>query len=261
MGQNLTGRCALVTGGARGIGRGIALALARAGADVAVVDWQPEAADTDVIAEIESLGQRAVLFKADVSDRAAVETTLAQTTERLGAIDIAVANAAFSIREPVESAAWEDVKRTIEVTQFGVFHTCQLAAQQMIRQHASGRSGGKIIITGSIHEEIAVPESAAYNMAKTAVNHLARTMASELARHRINVNVINPGWIDTPGERKYATEEELQEIAKDLPWGRMGTPDDIGKAAAFLASDDADYITGASLRIDGGLTLAWRSHK
>jgi glucose 1-dehydrogenase len=92
-------------------------------------------------------------------------------------------------------------------------------------------------------------------MAKAAINHLTRTLANELTPYHINVNVINPGWIDTPGERAFATEEEIQEGAKRLPWQRLGTAEDIAKAVAFLASDDADYITGAMLRVDGGLVL------
>jgi glucose 1-dehydrogenase len=92
-------------------------------------------------------------------------------------------------------------------------------------------------------------------MAKAAVNHLGRTLAAELAEYHINVNIINPGWIDTPGERKFATEEEIKAGAKRLPWGRLGTPRDIGRAAVFLASDDADYITGTALRVDGGFIL------
>ncbi|RME55968.1 MAG: SDR family oxidoreductase, partial [Caldilineae bacterium] len=92
--------------------------------------------------------------------------------------------------------------------------------------------------------------------AKAAVNHFARNLAAELAPHRINVNVINPGWIDTPGERRYASEEDIAAGARRIPWGRLGTPEDIGKAAAFLLSDDADYITGAALTVDGGYMVA-----
>jgi glucose 1-dehydrogenase len=97
--------------------------------------------------------------------------------------------------------------------------------------------------------------SAAYNMAKAAINHLGRTMAIELAPYRINVNMVNPGWIDTPGERKFSSEEQLRKAGERIPWGRLGTPEDIGKVVAFLASDEADYITGATLRVDGGFLL------
>src|SRR4029078_8200526 len=102
------------------------------------------------------------------------------------------------------------------------------------------------------------PNSAAYNMAKAAVNHLGRTLAAELAAHRINVNVVNPGYIDTPGERKFATEEQSAQAARNLRWGRLGAPRDIGRAVAFLASEDADYITGTALVVAGGSKLAMR---
>ena len=107
-------------------------------------------------------------------------------------------------------------------------------------------------------EEIAVPASAAYNMAKAAINHLCRTMAAELAGQHVNVNVINPGWIDTPGERVFASEAELRAGGARIPWGRLGTPADIAAAVAFLCSDEADYVTGAMLRVDGGFKLGLR---
>ncbi len=178
-----------------------------------------------------------------------------QAIERFGRVDIVVANAAYSERETVVDAKWENVLRTIEVSQFGVFHTCQFAAQHMVEQELTGRSRGKIIIISSILAEVAPPANGAYNMAKAAVNHLGSTMAAELAAERINVNMINPGWIDTPGERKYTSDEEMAAGARRIPWKRLGTPEDIGKAVAYLASDDADYVTGATLRIDGGFLL------
>jgi glucose 1-dehydrogenase len=176
---------------------------------------------------------------------------VAAAVHALGRVDIVVANAAISIRAPVIEAQWEHVRRTIEVAQFGVYHTCQAAARQMVAQ----AHGGKIIIIGSVLCELPMPTSAPYNMAKAAINHLARTMAIELAAQRINVNVINPGFIDTPGERAFASEQQIAEASAALPWGRAGTPRDIGRAAAFLASDDADYITGAALTVDGGFKL------
>jgi glucose 1-dehydrogenase len=248
----LAGKVALVTGGARGIGKGIARCLAAAGADVVINDLPESVEAAATVGEIEAMGRRALFWPANVADRAAVAAMITGTVEAFGRLDIAAANAAISIREPVLEAKWENVQRTIEVAQFGVFHTCQLAAQQMARQPLNGPSRGKIIITCSVHEEIAFAQSAAYNMAKAAVAHLGRTMAGELAKERINVNIINPGWIDTPGERKYFSEAEIAEAGKTIPWGRIGTPEDIGKAAAFLASDDAEYITGAVLRVDGG---------
>jgi len=250
-----TGKVALVTGAARGIGRGVALALAADGANVVVNDVAHKDEATAVAAEIEAMGQQALVWLADVSERTAVAGLIAATVSYFGQLDIAVANAAVSVRQLVVEAEWADVLRTIEVSQFGVFHTCQMAARQMAQQALNGRSRGKIIIIGSVHQELAVPRSAAYNMSKAAVNHLARTMAAELAGQRINVNVVNPGWIETPGELAYYTPEAIAEAGKRIPWGRIGQPEDIAQAVAFLASDAADYVTGAALRVDGGYVL------
>ncbi len=259
MAGRLAGRAALITGAARGIGRGIALCLAEEGADILIVDLpgadgaaNSEALETARL--VAELGQRAVIHYADVTEPAQVAAAVAAAVEAFGKLDIAVANAAFSIRELVVEAAWEHVERTIAVTQFGVFHTCQAAARQLVAQ---GR-GGKIVIIGSIMAEMALPGSSAYEMAKAAVIQLGRALASELAPYRVNVNVVNPGYIDTPGERRFATEEQIAGAGKLIPWGRIGTPRDIGRAVAFLASDDADYITGSTLRVDGGYMVGLR---
>jgi glucose 1-dehydrogenase len=257
--QHIKGRVALVTGAARGIGRGIVEALASAGANV-VVNYLDDANEAQGVADIVAThGGQAMIYQADVSDRAAVARMFAAAVERFGRIDIAVANAAFSIREPVLEAKWENVLRTLEVCQFGAFHTCQFAAQQMVKQGpGANHNGGKIIIISSIHEEVGFPGAAAYNMAKAAVSHLARTMAAELTPYHINVNIINPGWINTPGELKFSTAEELRKGGELVPWGRLGTIQDIGQAALYLASDAADYITGTTLRVDGGYKVGLR---
>jgi glucose 1-dehydrogenase len=261
--QRFAGKVALITGAARGIGQGIALCLAEEGADIIVNDLPPlpgtDIADAGETAKaVEALGRRAFVAYADVSDRDQVAAMFTAGVEQFGHIDVVVANAALTIRELVVKAHWENVLRTIEVTQFGVFHTCQVAARQMIAQHAAGRPGGKIIIIGSVLAEVPFMTSAPYNMAKAAVNQLGRTLAAELADYHINVNIINPGWIDTPGEHKLATEEQIKAGAQRIPWQRLGLPRDIGRAVAFLASDDADYITGVALQIDGGYRLGLR---
>jgi glucose 1-dehydrogenase len=252
------GKVALITGASRGIGRGIAEALATEGADIVINHLDDGENARSTADALGSLGRQSLIHEADVADRAAVIEMFRTAVDHFGHIDIAVANAAFSIREPVLHADWENVRDVIEVAQFGVFHTCQLAAQQMVAQVESGRPGGKILIIGSILGEVPFPSSAAYNMAKAAIEHFARTLAAELLPYRINVNVINPGWIDTPGERRYTSDAEIAAAAKTLPWKRLGTPADIGKAAAFLLSDDADYITGTTLRVDGGYMVALR---
>ena len=253
--KKLQGKTALITGSSQGIGRGIALNLAEEGAKV-VINYRSNQEEAEAAAEaVRSLGQEALVCRADIGQRDHVQDMFHHVEETWGRIDIVVANAAYSVRSPVVDADWEDVQRTIEVSQFGTFHTCQLAAQHMVEQPLTGESRGKIIIISSILAELPPPENAAYNMAKAAVNALGETLAAELAGKRINVNIVNPGLIDTPGERRYATEEELQETGARIPWGRIGRVEDIGRSVAYLASDEADYVTGATLRVDGGFLL------
>ncbi len=253
-------KVALITGAARGIGRGIALHLAAEGANVVINDF----ANMDLAAatadEIRAMGREAITWQTDVADREAVAAMMAGVVEQFGRLDVAVANAAISIREATVDADWANVRRTIEVVQFGAYHLCQMAARQMIQQPLRGTSRGKIVLIASIMGEMSIPTSAPYAMAKAANMSFGRTLAAELTDARINVNVVNPGWIDTPGERAYASDEAIAAAEPRMPWGRLGQPEDIAKAVAFLASDDADYITGATLRVDGGymahLTLA-----
>src|SRR5258706_5368795 len=165
--QRFAGKVALITGAARGIGRGVALCLAEEGEDITVNDLPPSAGlgARATAGEVEALGRRALAYDADISDRGQVAALFAAGAAHFGHIDVVVANAAFSIRELVIEAHWEHVLRTLEVTQFGAYHTCQAAAQQMVRQGG----GGKIVIIGSILGEIPFPNSAAYNMAKAAI--------------------------------------------------------------------------------------------
>jgi glucose 1-dehydrogenase len=127
---------------------------------------------------------------------------------------------------------------------------------QLVARHMVARGGGgKIMFVSSVHAKIPFARSVAYNAAKIGLTHMARTIAAELLPHRINVNVIEPGWIDTPGEHATFGADALAAATPTLPWGRLGTPEDIGRAAAFLCSADADYITGTELVVDGGLCL------
>lgn len=251
--RRFEGQLVLVTGAARGIGRGIALRFASEGAHVIINEKYHLGEAEALVGQIRGGGCKARVWAVDVSDRAAISAMFEQTVAEFGRVDVVVANAGVSIRESMVEAKWDNVMTTLGVTQLGVFHTCQFAAQHMIKQPVLyGRARGKIIIIGSVLAEVPFPKSSAYNMAKAAVNHLGQTLANELAPYHINVNIINPGWINTPGERQHATEEEIAHGASRLPWGRLGEPDDIANAAAFLASDEADYITGAALRVDGG---------
>jgi glucose 1-dehydrogenase len=140
---------------------------------------------------------------------------------------------------------------------WGAFYGVRAAALQLVKQ----KTGGSIVVISSPHAVLAIPTAMAYNMAKAAIDHMARTAAIELAPHRIRVNIVHPGWIDTPGERKFFTEEQIEQGAKELPWQRMGRPDEIGKGVAYILSDDADYMTGSTVTIDGGVSLPWWSNR
>jgi len=248
---DLNGKVALITGSSRGIGRGCALEMARAGADIAV-NYRTHPDEAEAVAEeIRSMGRQALVVGADVADRSAVENLVNTTIDEFGHLDIVVCNAAYSKREPFLEMSIEGMQRTLDVTLWGVFHVAQASARQMVEQ---GR-GGCLLFISSVHAFIPVPTSLAYNAAKAGLNHMGATIANELTPHHIRVNTIEPGWIDTPGERNYATEEEIQEGGQKLPWGRMGSIEDIGRAATFLCSDAADYITGSVLRVDGGIWL------
>jgi glucose 1-dehydrogenase len=228
---------------------------------VAVVDVQHADEAQAVVAAIERLERRASFWPADAGDRAAMQRVVAETVERFGRLDAAVANAGVSVREPFLEVTPEGLERTLRPTMFGVLWTCPAAARQMVSQQPlPGReSRGKLVVIASIHAEHPFPRSSSYNMAKAGIVHLMRTAAVELAQHKINVNVINPGWIDTPGERQHATEEELAEAAKQLPWRRLGRPEEIGRVAAFLAGPDSDFMTGSVVRVDAGEMVSLKS--
>lgn len=248
---DLNGKVALITGSSRGIGRGCAEEMARAGANV-TVNYHSHREDGEEVAEsVRSLGGEAIVVQADVSDREAVDAMVEATVERFGRLDVVVCNAYYSRREPFLEMSAEGMQRTLDVSLLGAFHAAQAGARQMVSQG----SGGSILFISSVHAFIPVRTSLSYNAAKAGMNHMSATMARELTEHRIRVNVIEPGWTDTPGERQFATDEEIREGGKRLPWGRLGTIEDLGRAATFLCSDAADYITGAVLRVDGGFWL------
>jgi glucose 1-dehydrogenase len=249
--MKLLGKTALVTGAARGIGRGCALELAKAGASVAVNDLERSPQAEAVVAEIEALGRKSVLVEGDVFERASCESVVARAKSALAHIDILVSNPAFNRRAGFLEFEPETFADVIKGTLIGGFHMSQLVARHMVERGG----GGKIVFISSCHVHIPYARSVAYNSGKAGLNHMALTIAGELYPHRINVNVIEPGWIDTPGEHEAFGDEALAQAGVKLPWGRLGTPEDIGKAAVFLASDDADYITGATLRVDGGILL------
>ncbi len=248
---DLSGKVALVTGSSRGIGRACAVELGRSGADV-VVNYHSHAEGAEqAAAEIRAFGRRAVVVAADVSTRDGCQEVVDAATGELGRLDITVINAYRSIRKPTVAMTPEEVAVTWDSILWQAFHLGQLSARVMQQQG----QGGRLIFMSSVHALMAYPTSMAYNTAKAGMNHMARTMAIELAADQILCNAVEPGWIDTDGERRYYTEEQLAEMGRDLPLGRLGKPEDIAHMVVFLASDQAAYITGSVLRVDGGFVL------
>jgi glucose 1-dehydrogenase len=242
-----TGNVALVTGAGRGIGKGCALELARNGADLIIND-RPESPDlSQTTAEIRALGRTCTPLEADVFSRSGCEQLVASALQTAGRLDILVSNPACNKRSDFLDYDPTDFERIIQGVLVSGFHISQLVARHMVEKGTRG----KILFISSVHAPVPYARNVAYNAGKAGLNHLCRTIAVELARHHINVNAIEPGWIDTPGERSVFGAEVIQSEGAKLPWGRIGTIEDVGRAASFLCSDEADYITGAILRVDG----------
>ncbi len=254
---NLKGRVAVVTGASLGIGRAAAISLGRAGAAVVVNYRSHREQAEDVVAQIEKTGGRALAVQGDVADQASVDNLVAEAVKNFGRLDIAVSNAAYSDRERFFEADMEGFKRTVDVTMWGAFYLMRAATQQMIKQG----EGGSIVLVSSPHAFIPAPRAMAYNMSKAAIEHAAKTAAIEVAEYRIRINVIQPGWTDTPGERKFASEDTLQTAGAKIPLGRLGTPEEMGEAILFLCDPRNEYMTGAALLIDGGISLPWWANR
>ena len=245
----------VVTGASLGIGRATAEAFAREGAKV-VVNYRshPDQAN-EVVQTIESAGGKAIAHQADVADYEAVQGLIQRAVNEFGRLDIAVSNAAFSEREPMLDANIDKFRRTIDVTMWGAYYLTRCAGQQMREQG----EGGSICIVGSPHSFLAIPGALPYNMAKAAIEHMAKTAALELAKYKIRVNTIEPGWTDTPGERKFFSEETLRQAGRSIPMGRLGTPEEMAECILFLCDARHEYVTGSTLIVDGGISLPWWS--
>ena len=256
--QSLVGQVALVTGANSGIGQAVAIALARAGSDV-VVNYvtAPDAADA-VVREIEGLGRKAVAIRADVSREDEVEGMFAAAVEAFGTLHIVVCNAGLQRDAPFEQMTLEHWNTVIGVNLTGQFLCARSAVREFMRRGQSPVSTalGKIICMSSVHQQIMWAGHVNYAASKGGVKLLMETMAQELAPKRIRVNSIAPGAIRTPiNTGAWNTPAAYDELMKLVPYGRIGEPSDIAQAAVWLASDAADYITGTTLFVDGGMTL------
>jgi glucose 1-dehydrogenase len=211
-------RVVVITGASLGIGRATALAFGRAGAKVVVNYRSHKDQAEEVVGLIHEEGSQAIAIQADVADQASIEQLISKTVNEFGRLDSAVSNAAYSDRELFYQADMAGFRRTVDVTMWGAFYLMRAATQQMIKQGG----GGAICLVSSPHAFIPAPRAMAYNMSKAAIEHMARTAAIEVAEFKIRINLIQPGWTDTPGELKFATRETLDTAGAKIPLGRLG---------------------------------------
>lgn len=250
----LTNAVAVVTGGASGIGHGIATEFAREGAAVAILDLNRTGAD-GVAKEINDSGGRAVAVTADVTDQSQVERAIRSVADQLGDTNVLVNCAGlnqFASVEALPDGLWEKI---LAINLDGPWHVSKAVMPAMIR-----RRSGRIVNIGSAAGVRAIPKAVPYSSAKHGLVGLTRALALDLAPYGINVNCICPSTIETPLVKKAVNSVFLREMLKTIPLGRFGTPRDIARAAVFLCSSDADWITGVVLPVDGGLTAGIRAH-
>ena len=250
---------ALVTGASSGIGKAVAIALAEAGAHVAVNYFEAEKPANDVVKTIKRLGRRAMPVPADVSREDEVRGMFRRVIENFGAIDILVNNAGVQVDAPIDEMTVQQWSRVIDTNLTGQFLCCREAIKEFKRRGVVNNvssSAGKIIFISSVHEIIPWAGHANYAASKGGVMLLMKSIAQEVAAFKIRVNSICPGAIRTPlNDSAWATPEAYSALMKLVPYKRIGEPEEVGAVAAFLASDLADYITGTSIYIDGGMML------
>ncbi|MGM0851582.1 MAG: 3-oxoacyl-[acyl-carrier-protein] reductase [Bacillota bacterium] len=247
--MNLEGKVALVTGASRGIGREIALELARKGCNVAVNYSGSEAKANEVVDEIKGLGREAIAVQCNVSDSDAVQAMVKETIGEFGSVDILVNNAGITkdnLLMRMKEAEWDDV---ININLKGVFLCTKAVTRQMMKQRS-----GRIINISSIVGVSGNPGQANYVAAKSGVIGLTKTTAKELAPRGITVNAIAPGFISTDMTDQLP-EDVRNEMLKQIPLSRFGDPQDIAKVVTFVASESASYMTGQTLHIDGGMVM------
>ncbi|MGH7858330.1 MAG: SDR family NAD(P)-dependent oxidoreductase [Candidatus Binatia bacterium] len=246
--RGLRDRIALVTGAGRGIGRAIALRLAEEGARVAVTDFDEESAGRTA----GEIGERAIGLRVDVTDSATIRTAVEEVARRVGPIDALVNNAGWDKAEPFVKSSEATWDRVIAINLRGPIACCRAVLDGMIEQRH-----GRIVSISSDAGRVGSTGEAVYSAAKAGIIGFSKTLAREVARYGINVNVVCPGPTDTQLFRDFAAEfPKLPEaLRKTIPFGRLGEPEEIAAAVAFLSSDDAAYVTGQTLSVSGGLTM------
>jgi dehydrogenase/reductase SDR family protein 4 len=249
VGFSLAGKAAIVTGGRRGIGRAIALALAEAGADVALGDRVVEDGELEAVAaEIKKMGRRSIAIRADITKKADVDSLVQKTLAELGAVDILVNNAAMNIRAPLLELNEEGWDKVIDTDLKGYYLCSQAVAKVMVKQKQ-----GNIINIASTAAMYTAPEMGAYCIAKAGVVMLTRILAVELAQYNIRVNAVAPSMVKTKfSQPLWADPKTLKEIEAGIPLGRLAEPSDIVGPVLFLVSEASAYITGHTIVVDGG---------
>jgi len=245
----LSGKVALVTGASRGIGRAIALELAKHGANVVVNYAGSKNKAEEVVAEIKALGREAYAVQADVADSEAVQAMVKEAIDRFGSLDILVNNAGITRDNLMMRMKEEDFDAVINTNLKGVFNCSKAVMRQMMKQRS-----GRIINLTSVVAVLGNAGQANYVAAKAGVIGLTKSMARELASRNVTVNAVAPGFIDTD-MTEVLTEDVKTEMLKQVPLGTLGQPEQIAKVVRFLASDDADYMTGQTLHVDGGMVM------
>lgn len=253
MTARLANKIAVVTGSDSGIGQATAIAFAREGANVVVTYHHDQKGAEHTRLVIEQAGRRALVVQLDQQDEHSVARMFEETVAKLGIPDILVNNAGVNLSgQPVAEMSTEVWDKRIKTDLYGPFFCCR--AFIGLRRKAGG--GGKIVTISSIHEDTPLPGAAGYDAAKGGLRMLTRTLAIELAKDKINVNNIAPGMILTQmNQDAIDNPEVMRKRVEGIPWQRAGKPDDIAKVAVFLTSEDADYVTGQSITVDGGLTV------
>jgi glucose 1-dehydrogenase len=257
--KTLVGQKALVTGANSGIGRAVAIALAEAGAAVAVNYVTDEPAAEEVVAAIRSHGVNAMAYKADVSSEEQVAAMFREVIGHFGTLDILVNNAGLQRDAAFQTMTWEQWHTVISVNLTGQFLCAREAVREFMRRGVVPEvscAAGKIICMSSVHQEIPWAGHANYASSKGGIKLLAESLAQEMAPHRIRVNAIAPGAIRTPiNTAAWSTPDAYKSLMTLVPYGRIGEPVDIARAAVWLASDLSDYVVGTTLFVDGGMTL------